>query len=91
MWRGPDWAWGHVRIKALLASRTVYGNASDVEDLCHDALMTQRDGLASVQSVSSLVGRIRSKMASVKKFEVGIFYSTSSGKVDFALLSEGLF
>lgn len=64
VWRGPDWAWGHVRIEALLASRTVYGNPSDVEDLRHDALMTIQEGLESVRSVSSLVHRIKSRMTS---------------------------
>lgn len=73
VWRGPDWAWGHVRIEALLASRTVYGNPSDVEDLRHDALMTIQEGLESVRSVSSLVHRIKSRMTSVKTFEVHLF------------------
>ncbi len=75
IWRGPDWAWGHVRIEALLASRTVYGNPSDVEDLRRDARMTLQEGLASVRSVSSLVHRIRSRIASVKTFEVRILSS----------------
>jgi hypothetical protein len=76
IWRGPDWAWGHVRIEALLASRTVYGNPSDVEDLRRDARMTLQEGLASVRSVSSLVHCIRSRIASVKTFEVRILSSS---------------
>lgn len=30
IWQGPDWAWGHVRLEALLSSRSVYGNRRDV-------------------------------------------------------------
>jgi hypothetical protein len=75
IWRGPDWARGDVRIEALLASRTVYRNPSDVEDLRRDARMTLQEGLASVRTVSSLVHRIRSRIASVKTFDVRILPS----------------
>ncbi|KAF9447086.1 hypothetical protein P691DRAFT_761074 [Macrolepiota fuliginosa MF-IS2] len=30
IWRGPDWAWGHVRVEALLSSRTVYGSRQTI-------------------------------------------------------------
>lgn len=33
IWRGPDWAWGHICMEVLLTSHTVYGNPLDVEDL----------------------------------------------------------
>ncbi|OBZ75036.1 hypothetical protein A0H81_05457 [Grifola frondosa] len=72
IWRGPDWAWGHVRVEALLASRTVYGSRSDVEDLRRDAQKLLQEGLKSVQIVSSLVDRIRFKIESVKTFEIAL-------------------
>ena len=75
IWRGPDWAWGYVYMEALLTSHTVYGNPLDVEDLRHDARMTLQEGLASSRSVSSLIHRIRSRIGSVKTFEVRIFSS----------------
>jgi hypothetical protein len=89
IWRGPDWAWGHVRVEALLASRTVYGDLSDVEDLRRDAQVILQEGLASLQCVSSLVDRIRSRIALVKTFEVCIFFT--SVQVDSDVQREGIF
>lgn len=73
IWRGPQWAWGHVRIEALLASITVYGKREDVEDLRRDAQMILQEGMASFGFVSSLVDRIRSRMTLVNTYEVCVF------------------
>ncbi|GBE86796.1 hypothetical protein SCP_1000380 [Sparassis crispa] len=43
--QGPDWAWGHVRLEALLSSHTVYGNRRDVEHLRQEAMIFLNDGL----------------------------------------------
>jgi len=92
IWRGPDWAWGHVRVEALLASRTVYGNPEDTEDLRRDAQMTLQEGLASVRSILSLVDRIRSRIASVKIYEVCVFfYPIGTGSILTYLPHEGVF
>lgn len=51
------------------------GNPSNIEDLRRDAQMLPQEGLESVRSVLSLVDRIKSRMASVKTFEVCTFSS----------------
>jgi hypothetical protein len=74
IWRGPTWAWGHVRVEALLAGRTVFGDSSGIEDLRCDARAILQDGLTTLQSISSLVNTIRSKIASVNSFEVCVIH-----------------
>lgn len=73
IWQGPDWAWGHVRLEALLSSRTIYGNRGDIEHLRRKALAYLDDGLARFSSITKAVKIIKSHVASVKTFEVFIF------------------
>ncbi|KAF8173105.1 hypothetical protein BJ912DRAFT_992764 [Pholiota molesta] len=60
IWQGPDWAWGHVRLEALLSSRSVYGNRTDVEHLRQEAVAYLNDGpqknqVTSVQTYKNFI------------------------------------
>ena len=59
IWQGTDWAWGHVRIEALLSSRTVYGNRADVEHLRRDAMSILDDGLTFLDLVAEALKRLQ--------------------------------
>jgi hypothetical protein len=68
--RGPI-GHGVTSVSRLYSQVALYGNPSDIEDLRYDA----QEGLASVRSVSALVGRIRSRVVSVDTFGVCVFSS----------------
>jgi hypothetical protein len=70
IWQGPDWAWGHVRIEALLSSRTVYGNRVDVEHLRHDAMTILDDGLATLNLIAEALKRLEVMIAAMEIYEV---------------------
>jgi len=70
IWQGPDWAWGHVRVEALLSSRTVYGNRADVEHLRQDAVEILDDGLKKFDLIAQAVENIKIQVASTKAYEV---------------------
>lgn len=69
IWQGPDWAWGHVRIEALLSSRTVYGNRRDVEHLRREAMIFLDDGLKRIDLIAEAVENVKSYVAKVRIYE----------------------
>jgi hypothetical protein len=70
IWQGPDWAWGHVRIEALLSSRTVYGNRADVEHLRRDAMTILDDGLTTLDLTAEALKRLQVMIAAMEIHEV---------------------
>jgi len=66
IWQGPEWAWGHVHVEALLAGRTVYGKRSEVEHLINDAQSMFRESIATLEGIASLVLRIQLLIADLK-------------------------
>ncbi|GLB40959.1 putative nucleotidyltransferase domain containing protein [Lyophyllum shimeji] len=68
IWQGPDWAWGHIRVEALLSSRTVYGNRTDVERL-HDAMTFLDDGFKRFPLIAEAVEKIKNQVATVQTYE----------------------
>ncbi|KDQ15368.1 hypothetical protein BOTBODRAFT_54663 [Botryobasidium botryosum FD-172 SS1] len=69
IWQGPEWAWGHVHVEALLAGRTVYGRRSDVEHLIDDAQFMLRESRATLDDLASLIHRIHLAIADLKTYE----------------------
>ncbi|KXN84527.1 hypothetical protein AN958_07174 [Leucoagaricus sp. SymC.cos] len=69
IWQGPDWAWGHVRLEALLSSRTVYGNRQDVEHLRLEAVSFLEEGLKKLDHISEAVENIKKTVAAVQTYE----------------------
>ena len=70
IWQGHDWAWGNVRVEALISSRTIYGTRSDVEHLHSDAMTFLYDGLKMLDLVAEALGKIRNLVATVQIYEV---------------------
>ncbi|OBZ68748.1 hypothetical protein A0H81_11302 [Grifola frondosa] len=84
IWQGPDWAWGHVRLEALLSSRTVYGNRGDVEHLRREAMTYLNDGLKRLDLIAEAVEKLKNQVASVQTYEV--YYRPPAlcrAKIDF--------
>ena len=75
IWQGPDWAWGHVRLEALLSSRSVYGNRAAVEHLRREAVGYLNDGLKRLNLIADAVEKITNRVASLKTYEVFIYRS----------------
>ncbi|KZT24848.1 hypothetical protein NEOLEDRAFT_1093716 [Neolentinus lepideus HHB14362 ss-1] len=69
IWQGPDWAWGHVRVEALLSSRTIYGNRGDIEHLRRDAMTFLDHGLKKVSLIADAVEKIKKQVATVQTYE----------------------
>ncbi|KAF8884085.1 hypothetical protein CPB84DRAFT_1789585 [Gymnopilus junonius] len=69
IWQGPDWAWGHVRVEALLSSRTVYGNRQDVEHLRQEAMTILENGLTRFNNVADAVEKLKKCVAGVQTLE----------------------
>ncbi|GLB45858.1 putative nucleotidyltransferase domain containing protein [Lyophyllum shimeji] len=69
IWQGPDWAWGHVRLEALLSSRSVYGNRRDVEHLRREAMAYLNDGLKRLDLIAEAVKKIKNQVTSVQTYE----------------------
>ncbi|KAF8156528.1 hypothetical protein B0H34DRAFT_783017 [Crassisporium funariophilum] len=69
IWQGPDWAWGHVRLEALLSSRSVYGNRRDVEHLRREAMAYLDDGLKRLDLIAEAVEKIKNQVTSVQTYE----------------------
>jgi hypothetical protein len=70
IWQGPDWAWGHVRIEALLSSRTVYGDRRDVEHLRQESMTYLHDGIKRLDCVAESVDIIKNIVSTVQRCEV---------------------
>jgi hypothetical protein len=71
IWQGRDWAWGDVRVEALLASRTIYGNRRDVEHLRAEGKNYLQEGLDKFSAVAESVKKIKEQVKIVQTFEVG--------------------
>ncbi|KAF8148302.1 hypothetical protein B0H34DRAFT_668993 [Crassisporium funariophilum] len=69
IWQGPDWAWGHVRLEALLSSRSVDGNRRDVEHLRREAMAYLDDGLKRLDLIAEAVEKIKNQVTSVQTYE----------------------
>ncbi|KAM6504170.1 hypothetical protein JOM56_001113 [Amanita muscaria] len=69
IWQGPRWAWGHVRLEALLSSRTIYGNRNDVEHLRREAMDYLNDGLQRLGLLAEAVEKIKNQVATVQTYE----------------------
>jgi hypothetical protein len=76
IWQGPDWAWGHVRLEALLSSRSVYGNRRDVEHLRQEAMAYLNDGLKRLDPIAEAVQKIKNQVTSVQTYEVSLSHSS---------------
>lgn len=72
IWQGPEWAWGHVRVEALLSSRTVYGNRKDVEHLRQEAMTYIHDGQERLNHIAESVNKIKKQITAVRTYEVSI-------------------
>jgi hypothetical protein len=77
VWQGPDWAWGHVQIEALLSCRTVLGKHQDVEHLCQEAMTTLEDGLTRLNNMANAVKKLKKCISEVQSFGVQISASLS--------------
>jgi hypothetical protein len=71
IWQGHDWAWGNVRVEALLASRTIYGNRRDVEHLRVEGKNYRQEGLDKFSAVAESIKKIQEQVQIVQTFEVG--------------------
>ncbi|KAF5347777.1 hypothetical protein D9756_010319 [Leucocoprinus leucothites] len=69
IWQGPDWAWGHVRLEALLSSRTVYGNRIDIEHLRREAMAFIADGNLRFSQIAESVDKIKKQVSTVPTYE----------------------
>ncbi|KZT12667.1 uncharacterized protein LAESUDRAFT_640432 [Laetiporus sulphureus 93-53] len=69
IWQGPDWAWGHVRVEALLSSRTIYGNRRDVEHLRLEATSILKYGMKRLDRIAEAVQKIKAQIAKVQTYE----------------------
>lgn len=67
---GPNWARGHFCLEALLSSRTVYGNRTDVEYLRQRAMDYLNDGLRRLNLIAEAVKEIKNHVTTVKTYEV---------------------
>lgn len=63
IWQGPNWAWGHVRLEALLSCRAVYGNRADVEHLRREAVDYLDDGPKRLDIIAEAVEKIKIHVA----------------------------
>jgi hypothetical protein len=70
IWQGHDWAWGNVRVEALLASRTIYGDRRDVEHLRADGRKFLQEGLDKFSAVAESVTQIKEHVRTVQTLEV---------------------
>ncbi|KAG6907820.1 hypothetical protein DXG01_007256 [Tephrocybe rancida] len=70
IWQGPSWAWGNLRIEALLTARTVYGSSEDIAHYHRDALGFLDSGLERFEIIAESVSRIKAIMTEVKTCEV---------------------
>ena len=90
IWQGPDWAWGHVRVEALLSSRTVYGNRQDIEHLRLEAMTILEDGLTRFNNVADAVEKLKKCVAEVQTlFELPLntHYCIIDFRISFSLPS----
>lgn len=69
IWQGPKWAWGVVRVEALLSSRTVYGNRGDIEHLRLDGMTILNDGLQRFDLIAEAVEGINNQVSAVQTYE----------------------
>ncbi|KIL60224.1 hypothetical protein M378DRAFT_84083 [Amanita muscaria Koide BX008] len=69
IWQGSRWAWGHVRLEALLSSRTVYGNRNGVEHLRREAMDYLFDGLQRLDLLADAVEKIKKQVTTVQTYE----------------------
>ncbi|KAF5355113.1 hypothetical protein D9756_005557 [Leucocoprinus leucothites] len=68
IWQGLDWAWGHVRVEALLSSRTVYGNRKDIEHLRREATAIIADGNVRFSQIAESVDKIKHQVSTVQTY-----------------------
>jgi hypothetical protein len=73
MWQGPDWAWGHVRVEALLSSRTVYENRADIEHLRREAVNYLDKGAIRLDLIAEPGKTLRNQVASSNTYEVSTY------------------
>ncbi|KIL64452.1 hypothetical protein M378DRAFT_163218 [Amanita muscaria Koide BX008] len=66
---GPNWTRGHFCLEALLSSRTVYGNRTDVEYLHQKAMDYLNDGLRRLNLIAEAVKKIKNQVTTVKTYE----------------------
>jgi len=69
MWQGPDWAWGNAGLEALLSSRTLYGNRSDIEHLRQEAIVYLDDGLKRLDRIAEAVEKVKKQVATLQTYE----------------------
>lgn len=73
IWRAPtlgSWMWGHVRVEALLSSRTVCGDRKDVENLKQEGLDMLSRAKDIYDSIAEAVRTIKSCVSRAQTFEV---------------------
>ncbi|KAG6865476.1 hypothetical protein C0991_002303 [Blastosporella zonata] len=72
---GSKWAWGNIRIAALLTARTVYGKTGDIAHYRREALGFLDSGLERFKIIAESVSKINAIMAEVKTCEAFIHRS----------------
>jgi hypothetical protein len=76
IWQGHDWAWGNVRLEALLSSRTIYGDCHDIEHLRADGKKIVQEGLEKFGAVTESVKKIKEQVQTAQTLEVRWFHRT---------------
>ncbi|KAF7760419.1 hypothetical protein Agabi119p4_11095 [Agaricus bisporus var. burnettii] len=69
IWQGIDWAWGMIRVEALLSSRTVYGKREDIEHLRQDSMTILKDGLIRFNNMANAVEKLKKCITAAQTFE----------------------
>ncbi|EKM77723.1 hypothetical protein AGABI1DRAFT_107907 [Agaricus bisporus var. burnettii JB137-S8] len=69
IWQGIDWAWGMIRVEALLSSRTVYGKREDIEHLHQDSMTILKDGLIRFNNMANAVEKLKKCITAAQTFE----------------------
>ncbi|EKM82472.1 hypothetical protein AGABI1DRAFT_104447 [Agaricus bisporus var. burnettii JB137-S8] len=80
IWQGVDWAWGMIRVEALLSSRTVYGKREDIEHLRQDSMTILKDGLLRFNNVANAVEKLKECVTAAQTFETFIQPSQQSAR-----------
>lgn len=75
IWREPKypWMWGHVRIEALLSSRTVYGDPKDVEYLKREGLEKLDQAAITYDAILVEVKRLRNCVSNAQTYEASCY------------------
>ncbi|KAG6808693.1 hypothetical protein H0H92_003236 [Tricholoma furcatifolium] len=83
VWPGPTWAWGSLRVEAMLTARTVYGDPQDIVYYRLDALEYVNSGLERFRLIDKSVSKIKAIIAEVKTSEAFTYPSQQHSREAF--------